>query len=195
MIEIIPNWHPLLVHFTIALLLTATGFFIVGRLFAARQWSNDLIMVARWNLWLGALITLGTVAAGIYAYNTVAHDTPSHAAMTDHRNWALPTAAAFLALALWSLWEWHKRRGVSPAFLAGLILAAGALGVTGFKGAEVVYRHGLGVMSLPQVEDEGHGHHSPHASDAAHEHEHEDEHGGYDDVEPNPDKSEDGRPR
>lgn len=185
MIEIIPNWHPFLVHFTIALLLTATGFFIVGRLFAARPWSNDLIMAARWNLWLGALITLGTVAAGIYAYNTVAHDTPSHAAMTDHRNWALPTAAAFLALALWSLWEWRKRGRTSLVFLVSLVVAAGALAVTGFKGGEVVYRHGLGVMSLPQIEDEGHGH----------QHDLEHEHGSYDEVEPNPDSSEAGKPR
>lgn len=36
--------------------------------------------------------TIGTVLAGWYAYNTVPHTALSHAAMTDHRNWALSTA-------------------------------------------------------------------------------------------------------
>ena len=30
MLEIIPNWHPILVHFTIGLFATATGLFLWG---------------------------------------------------------------------------------------------------------------------------------------------------------------------
>lgn len=70
MIEIIPNWHPILVHFTIGLLAISTALYAAG--FALKKVS--LLITARWNLWLGALITIGTVAAGLYAYNTVAHD-------------------------------------------------------------------------------------------------------------------------
>ncbi|NOR51996.1 MAG: hypothetical protein GQ470_05195, partial [Gammaproteobacteria bacterium] len=44
-----------------------------------------------------------TVASGLYAYNTVAHDTPSHAAMTLHRDWALATVGLFSLLTIWSL--------------------------------------------------------------------------------------------
>lgn len=32
------------------------------------------------------------------------------------------------------------------------------VGATGRLGSEAVYRHGLGVMSLPKVEGEGHAH-------------------------------------
>jgi len=56
--------------------------------------------VANWSLWSGCLVTIGTVFAGWYAYNTVAHDQSSHAAMTLHRDWALATASLFLILGL-----------------------------------------------------------------------------------------------
>lgn len=169
MIDIVPNWHPVPVHFTIALLSTATGLFLAARAFAGRGWASEALTAARWTLWLGALATLGTVAAGFYAYSTVAHDTASHAAMTNHRNWALPTAAAFLMFAIWS-WR-DRQRGSAPggAFLAGIILAAAALAVTGYKGGDVVFRHGLGVMALPETAGAGQGHDHDHDHDHAHE--------------------------
>ncbi|MCF6301365.1 MAG: hypothetical protein L3J52_09655 [Proteobacteria bacterium] len=38
------------------------------------------------------------------------------------------------------------------------VIAFLLLGITAFKGGELVYRYGLGVMSLPEVEGEGHAH-------------------------------------
>ena len=101
MIEILPNWHPILAHFTIGLLLTSSALFLIGSLFYKKAWSKNILIVAHVNLWIGALLTLGTVAAGIYAYNTVAHDAPSHLAMKDHRNWALASSVLFIILAIW----------------------------------------------------------------------------------------------
>ena len=85
MIEVIPNWHPIFVHFTIGLLLVSTLLYVVG--FTLK--CENLLIAARLNLWLGSLITIATVLAGLNAYNTVAHDSASHLAMTDHRNWAI----------------------------------------------------------------------------------------------------------
>lgn len=99
--EIIPNWHPILVHFTIGLLSISALLYLAGLVLK----KENLLIAARWNLWIGTTITVGTVLAGLYAYNTVAHDAPSHAAMTDHRNWALVTAGTFVLLALWALWK------------------------------------------------------------------------------------------
>ena len=162
--EIIPNWHPVFVHFTIALLSTATLLFLAGKVTK----NETLTKAGHINLWLGALITIGTVAMGFYAYNTVAHDGPSHAAMTDHKNWALPTAGAFIVLALWSAATYRKTIQVGTLFLALMIAASGSLAVTGFKGGEAVYRYGLGVMSMPQVAgDGGHGSHE-HAPGSGH---------------------------
>ncbi len=156
--EIIPNWHPLFVHFTVALLITATGLFLLGTLASGKSWSATALKVAHINLWIGALVTIATVIAGLYAYNTVDHDTPSHLAMTDHRNWALPTAATFAVLAIWSAAIYRRSVKVGPAFLVVLLLATGTLSATAWKGGELVYRHGLGVMSMPSTSGSGEGH-------------------------------------
>jgi len=163
MIEIIPNWHPIFVHFTIGLLSISALLYLAGAMLK----KNNLLIAARWNLWIGAAVTIGTVLAGWYAYNTVNHDGPSHAAMTDHRNWALVTAATFIVLALWAFWKQRGAKTVSPAFVIVILLAAGMLAVTGYKGGEVVYRHGLGVMRMPQME--GNGGHASHDHGEHHE--------------------------
>ncbi|MCF6355573.1 MAG: DUF2231 domain-containing protein [Candidatus Polarisedimenticolaceae bacterium] len=159
--EIIPNTHPIFVHFTVALLSVATGLFIILQLFGTYLSENlrqQLTAVARWNLWLGAAITVITVAAGFYAYNTVAHDAPSHAAMTDHRNWALATTPLFIGIALWSIVSVWRGKALGWAFVIALLIAQFLLLSTAWRGGEVVYRYGLGVMSLPQSEGAGHAH-------------------------------------
>lgn len=147
-VEIIPNWHPIFVHFTVALFSTATGLFVLGTVAGKKEWSKTVLTAAHINLWLGALATIATIAAGLYAYNTVNHDAPSHLAMTDHRNWAFGTAALFALITLWSFKTFAKAK-VGMAFLAVLIISTGILATTAFKGGELVYRYGMGVMSMP----------------------------------------------
>ncbi len=155
--EIIPNYHPIFVHFTVALLLLSIGLFVVTPLVKSplkEQW----LTVARWSLWFGAGITIITGIAGLDAYNTVAHDTPSHIAMTDHRNWAIATIILFLALATWSIIWVRKGKNLGVIFVVCMVIAGGVLGSTAWRGGELVYRYGLGVMSLPKAEGEGHSH-------------------------------------
>ncbi|PJF38377.1 MAG: hypothetical protein CUN55_17455, partial [Phototrophicales bacterium] len=40
---------------------------------------ENLLIVARWNLWIGSILTIGTVIAGFDTYNSVGHDAASHA--------------------------------------------------------------------------------------------------------------------
>lgn len=156
-IEIIPNYHPIFVHFTIGLLSVSALLYLLGSIFK----KENLFIAARWNLWIGAVLTIGTVIAGFDAYNSVGHDAASHAAMTDHKNWALPTAGIFLALAVWAAWKQRGAKTVGPVFVGIIVLASVLLAVTGYKGGEVVYRHGTGVMRMPEIHgDGGHGSHS-----------------------------------
>ncbi len=163
--KIIPNWHPILVHFTVALYAIATLLFILGylanknewaRKFTGNEWPQKFTNAAYLNLWLGALITLLTVAAGFYAYNTVAHDEPSHLAMTNHKNWALTTASFFWIVAIWSIFKYRAGKQVGLLFVTAMLIGSGLVGITGFKGGEVVYRFGLGVMSLPKTDSHRH---------------------------------------
>jgi uncharacterized membrane protein/ketosteroid isomerase-like protein len=160
MFEITPNWHPMFVHFTVALLTASLLFHVASRI-ASGVLGESLAAAGRWNFAAGLVFTFATVATGLLAYGSVDHDTPSHLAMTDHRNWALGTFIAFIAVAVWA---WYRERDSSPAsrvFVTLLALAAALLSVTAFKGGELVYRYGLGVMSMPAVSGEGHEHEHP----------------------------------
>ena len=166
MIEIIPNWHPLLVHFTVGLLSTSSLFYVASAFLShTNSWKQQWLNMANWSLWSGCLFAIGTAFAGWLAYNSVAHDSASHAAMTLHRNWALPTASTFLLLGLWAIFNARKNRRPGFLFLTFSIIAAGLLMVTGWLGAEAVYRYGLGVKSLPVVAEGADGHNHSHGSE------------------------------
>jgi len=173
MIEIIPNWHPIFVHFTVALISTAIGFFLLAKLLGNRPFHKQCLILAHWNLWIGTAFALITVATGILAYNSVTHDTPSHAAMTEHRNWAFATFAVLLLTTLWSGWSFYAKKLIKLPFLLMAVLLLGLLFSTAWHGGELVYRYGLGVMSLPAAEDHtnGHVHSSEMKSSDSHSHE------------------------
>lgn len=166
MIEIIPNFHPVFVHFTVALLSVGVAFYVLALVAGTSRWRAQWIVVARWCLWLGGGFAIVTAYFGWLAFNSVEHDEPAHAAMIDHRNWALVTAAVFVLLAAWSVWR-HRagdadlRWGFVVLLLVGQVMLAS----TAWHGAELVYRHGLGVISLPEPEQttgaDGHAHTHP----------------------------------
>ena len=167
MIGFIPNWHPVLVHFTVALLSISVILHLVVLAADKASWRGAALTVARWNLGLGIAFAALTLASGFYAYFTVAHDDPAHLAMTDHRNWALAT---FTVFALLGLWHWMRHRGdaaVKRRFAALMVVGGLLLAVTAWKGGDLVYGHGLGVQSLPEVSGEGHSHDAGEGHDEA----------------------------
>jgi len=184
MIEIIPNWHPVFVHFTVALLSVSLGLFVLSMVVKCDQ----AVLVAKWNLWIGAGISLLTLAAGFYAYNTVAHDTPSHEAMTEHKNLALITLGLLVPVVLWSVVSHRQGRTLGAGFVVLFLLVGGMLASTAWHGGEVVYRYGLGVMSLPKTDKHdhaGHAHDGDHAADEGHVesgHGHDDLAGGHESL-------------
>ncbi|GAB5606450.1 DUF2231 domain-containing protein [Sideroxyarcus sp. TK5] len=158
MIEIIPNFHPALVHFPIAFTSAAVAFIAVGTVFRSWPYAAQCLMTGRWMLWGAALFALIAAVFGWFAFNSVAHDEVSHAAMKVHRNWALGALAALLAVAAWDVWRGRSGKMPSPVLLVLLFAAWLLVMSTAWHGAELVYRHGLGVMSLPKAEGTGHAH-------------------------------------
>lgn len=172
MIEIIPNWHPVFVHFTVALISVSALFYFIGYFLRKQPLGEELLIAARWCLWLGTLAAIATVIAGFIAYYSVAHDTPSHEAMTVHRNWAVATFIAILFVSFWSIWSYVKNKIVSFIFVLSMLLAFSLVSTTAWHGAELVYRHGVGVMSLPKIEhsNQPHDHGKKQKDSHAHEH-------------------------
>jgi len=163
MFEILPNFHPILVHFTVALFSVATALFVVlviAKKKLPEKISEQCWIVAHWNLWLAVSITLVTLLAGLHAYSTVAHDAPSHAAMNDHRIWAFATFFLMACVAGWSISLYRKGNTLSSLFIGALLITQLTLLSTAWRGGELVYRYGLGVLSLPATHVDGHDHHA-----------------------------------
>ena len=174
MIEIVPNWHPIFVHFTVALLTIAAILHVAALLVSKPELKTQLQTTGQWNLWLGVLISIITVLAGWFAYNSVNHDTASHLVMTQHRNIALVTMGLFVVLAIWSWFGYRKGLAITWLFTILLLIATSVLAVTAWYGGEIVYRHGLGVMSLPESDKHGHAAGEAHDHGTADGHEAED---------------------
>lgn len=114
--EIIPNLHPVLVHFPIALISVSAFFHLV--MLVVR--SKSCAILAHTTLWLGALAALPAVLAGWQAFNSVNHDAAGHAAMLTHRAWALATLAL---LAAWDAWR-NPVEAPPARWLAGAMIGA-----------------------------------------------------------------------
>jgi len=170
MIEIIPNFHPFIVHFPIAFATAALFFFATGKLFKEKKWAVQSLLFAHWMLWAAAIFAVVAAVFGWFAYNSVDHDEAGHQAMMLHRNWALVTVGVLLLLA--GVDGWLRRFIVAApyGFFAMLMVAWLLVISTAWHGGEVVYRHGLGVMSLPETEGEGHSHEDGVEHDDMHTH-------------------------
>jgi uncharacterized membrane protein len=153
MIQIIPNWHPILVHFPIAFATAAVAFTTVGKLFKDRAWAMQCLIMGRWMLWAAAITACIAAVFGWLAYNSVLHDEAGQLAMTIHRNWALGALGALVLLAAWAARAYRSAEAPSYGFLFLLAAMWLLLAITAWHGGEVVYRHGLGVMALPDVDD------------------------------------------
>jgi len=158
MFEIIPNWHPVFVHFPIVLTTASAFFFTVAQLSKDKPWSAQCLMTGRWMLWGAAIFASIAAVFGWFAYNSVEHDEAGHRAMTIHAYWAL---SALFILVLLAAFDMRSRRVAaksSSVFFILLVVAWSVVLSTAWHGGELVYRHGLGVMSLPEPAGEGHTH-------------------------------------
>lgn len=186
--EIIPNLHPVMVHFPIALIAVSALFHVAAIATRGKACATHCAILAHTTLWLGALAAVPTALFGWLAFNSVNHDEAGHIAMLAHRTWALATLAVLVVLAGWDAWR-SKVDAVPAWWFAGAVIGAwGMVATTAWHGGELVYRHGLGVLSLPAAESgQGYGHahgaamdaeeHPPaaamHPDDDAHEHSHD----------------------
>src|SRR5712664_896061 len=142
-------WHPIFVHFSIALLSVATGFYLLAWIFRKAALRRQWISVAEWNLWIGFGFTVCTLLFGWIAFNTVSHDSDAvHELMEAHALLALITFGGFAVLTLWSVWR-HKTESYPSWLFIGLILICfGLLTATGWRGGEFAPQAGRPFITI-----------------------------------------------
>lgn len=134
MLEAVGRLHPIAIHFPLALLISGGMLSFCATLVRREDTQKALKSAALWNFWIGALSLVPALLTGWAAYQTVAHDAPSHAAMTLHRNWALATSGVFIALVVFA-WRGRDKHWPSGWVMGSvLILGLALLVSTGFRG-------------------------------------------------------------
>lgn len=157
--QIIPNFHPIVVHFPIALTIVAFLLSLAAYVRRNHPDSSQLAAAGHFILWLAAIGAAAAVLFGWLAFNSITnHDEAGHAAMLLHRSWAIPTAVGLILLASWDVWKYRINELVSVPMLLLLFLLSQAIAITGWLGGEVVYRHGVGVLSIPSSSTSRHVH-------------------------------------
>lgn len=151
MFDWIPNLHPIIVHFPIALIVAAVVSDVV--VLTLRREADGAVS------WLYTAGTAGLVAAyltGRAAADAVLIPAAAQTIQTDHADWALVTLILFLALTtvrLLLLRLGRPGRNVvrSMSVVAGLV-GFGLITIVGDLGGRMVFGHGVGVATLPQLE-------------------------------------------
>jgi uncharacterized membrane protein len=158
---IMPNWHPLFIHFPIALLILG---FVIEIISVGRP-RGGFRAAGRWMMLLGALLALPAVTAGIYAFRDVAApgglDVDEHWQQVLARSTWSPqqwdvisdhiwynSVAVFLFLAAVVVWLGSSDKWRRSIYLPALIvtLVGVILMIIGAShGGELVYRYGTGV--------------------------------------------------
>lgn len=148
-----PNLHPMVVHFPIAFWLAAAGAWVIALLRSDEgAW--------RFGLWLHSLGLAGgalAVAFGFWATVKMGHDSPGHDLVHVHRDLMLWTTG--LAVIVTAVGWWKRGTGVRKLLTGLSLLLAGLLSLGADRGAELVFRYGMGVAGeAPPAAGHAHGH-------------------------------------
>ncbi len=164
----LPPLHPILVHFTVALIPASFGADLLG------AWCNKpgLRATGWWTLLLGAILTPFTALFGWLWMTSGDHG--GHWQMQYHQWLGISLAVAIVALALWRGWLARRERG--PGWGYGIVAAAllAAVMIQGDLGGSMTYGQGL-VFGSGDHSGHEHGGGGEAGGDA---HGHADEHGG-----------------
>ena len=135
--------HPAVVHFPIALLMTAVFFELAG-LWGRRD------LFRQFGFWLLALgLVAGVVSAGVgfWVHEAVEKSGVPEEAVDRHESLAVATLITFAVLMGYRRWA-RDRWTVRHQSLYSVLALAGAilLALTGYFGGDLVYQYGAGVQ-------------------------------------------------
>jgi len=145
-------WHPLSVHFPIALVIFATLFLLASRLVPSR-WKEKFSTTGVFMLIPGAILVWWAVYSGTLADSVVGRYVCDPLVLEDHERFAYITAFLFtgaalleIAVRIKSLLKSAKlRRYLSVLSLVVLLAGSASMSYVGHLGAKLVYQQAAGV--------------------------------------------------
>ena len=147
----VPGWHPAIVHFPLGLVVTAAFALGAARVLRNESTAGMLATVGTWNLCLGALGIFFALGTGLAAGIGLHVDAAAHQAIALHVKSAVVTTLLVTLVAVWRGAATAPNSRPSGFFLLMLWAATAALLVTGYRGGQNVYRHGIGVAVEPRM--------------------------------------------
>ena len=136
------NWHPLFVHFPIALWTGALLFEALAVARSSDEWHRTAVRL----LYLGTLFGLAAAGTGLLAEKSVMEEGPARDAFEIHETMmyiTMSVAAGLCGLAFFKRNSFTA--GMRKIFLAGLLVLAGLMTVGADRGAQLVYQYGVSV--------------------------------------------------
>src|ERR1700688_3363690 len=101
MTYIVPGWHPIIVHFPLALIVTAAFCLTLVRLLPAQRHASMVAAVGTWNLCLGAVAVFFALGSGLAAVIDLHVGAAAHQAISAHVKSAILTTVLVLSVAVW----------------------------------------------------------------------------------------------
>jgi uncharacterized membrane protein len=156
MFSSLPNVHPFLVHFPIALFTSALLADVALVALCRKPWLDKAALL---GFAASALSSLATALSGKLAADSLAvpPNDPVASVVSSHGDWAFATVVLFCLVAIVRVEAfWRDRKSPAPTLNRARLLslplslaAEGCLLATAERGGELVYRHGVGVFLRP----------------------------------------------
>jgi uncharacterized membrane protein len=142
--------HPRIVHFPVALLITAAAFGILALIFKSKR--NMFREILIWDLTLGVASTLIAIISGLIEEKTLAHNDAIHSIMNIHKLLGFILSGIFLVAWLWMIVRKSKMKTYEfTGVVVILVLTAGLLGYSAHLGGKMVYQEGAGVVPMETI--------------------------------------------
>lgn len=148
-----PDFHPMAVHFPIVFWITATALWLYALVRNSQKaWDVGLLLHV-----FGVVSAAVTIATGFLATAKTGHDGPGHDLVHVHRDIMIYTSIYALLVTSLAVWKRYGSRVMKAALFVLALLLVGALVYGADRGAELVFRYGIGVANeTPPPSDHAH---------------------------------------
>lgn len=137
----------MIVHFPIALLLTATFISALAVIFKNKR--EELKIVLYWILILGAISALAALFSGLYESERVIHDEAIQQIMKVHKVLGFVIASSFVLITLWFIIRKRKIQFRELLIITLFLVATSSVLVySAYLGGKMVYEEGAGVKPM-----------------------------------------------